>query len=184
MEHIPELATKARRNLGKDPELARLMEEGECRCLTMVGCGLGTAVNVHSAHGSAVPQHPTTPHPPCEGAIELVVGDGRLGWPAGAPYDAIHVGAAAPRLPKELAEQLAPGGRMVVPTGPEGGMQARRGPRAGRGTRRGGALRPAQRGQRSTARASRCCSSRPGVWTARMLPRPLPPPPSAVAGGG
>ena len=41
--------------------------------------------------------------------VEVVCGDGRLGWPAGAPYDAIHVGAAAASLPRELVEQLAPG---------------------------------------------------------------------------
>jgi protein-L-isoaspartate(D-aspartate) O-methyltransferase len=47
--------------------------------------------------------------------VEVVVGDGSLGYPQGAPYDAIAVGAAAPRVPRALAGQLAPGGRLVVP---------------------------------------------------------------------
>jgi len=47
--------------------------------------------------------------------VEVVIGDGSLGLPERAPYDAIAVGAAAPRLPLALARQLKEGGRLVVP---------------------------------------------------------------------
>lgn len=53
-------------------------------------------------------------HPPL---IEMHAGDGREGWPASAPYDAIHVGAAAYPVPKPLVEQLASPGRMFIPVG-------------------------------------------------------------------
>ncbi len=49
--------------------------------------------------------------------IEVVHGDGSLGHPAGAPYDAISVAAAARSVPPPLLEQLAPGGRLVIPVG-------------------------------------------------------------------
>jgi len=49
--------------------------------------------------------------------IALVAGDGSVGLPQAAPYDAIIVSAAAPRVPAALVEQLAIGGRMVVPVG-------------------------------------------------------------------
>jgi protein-L-isoaspartate(D-aspartate) O-methyltransferase len=47
--------------------------------------------------------------------VEVVEGDGSLGVRERAPFDAIAVGAAAPRLPLELARQLVEGGRLVVP---------------------------------------------------------------------
>jgi len=45
------------------------------------------------------------------------VGDGAQGWPEEAPFDRILVAAAAPEVPPALREQLAPGGRMVLPVG-------------------------------------------------------------------
>jgi len=50
-------------------------------------------------------------------SVEVKVGDGSLGDPDGAPWPRIVVGAAAPEVPKPLADQLADGGRLVVPVG-------------------------------------------------------------------
>lgn len=49
--------------------------------------------------------------------IHYRVGDGSEGWPEEAPFDAIIVTAAAPRMPAVLEDQLAQGGRMIVPVG-------------------------------------------------------------------
>lgn len=49
--------------------------------------------------------------------VHVVTGDGSLGWPRGAPYDAIIVAAGAPDVPEELVAQLADGGRLVIPVG-------------------------------------------------------------------
>jgi protein-L-isoaspartate(D-aspartate) O-methyltransferase len=47
--------------------------------------------------------------------VEVVVGDGSRGYPAGAPYDAIAVHAATPEAPHSLLAELGPDGRLVVP---------------------------------------------------------------------
>jgi protein-L-isoaspartate(D-aspartate) O-methyltransferase len=49
--------------------------------------------------------------------VVVVTGDGSLGWPEAAPYDAICVSAAAPGIPPALVAQLAPSGRLVIPSG-------------------------------------------------------------------
>ena len=49
--------------------------------------------------------------------VSFLLGDGSVGWRDYAPYDAILVGAAAPEVPRPLVEQLADGGRMLIPLG-------------------------------------------------------------------
>jgi protein-L-isoaspartate(D-aspartate) O-methyltransferase len=55
--------------------------------------------------------------------IRVIAGDGTRGFPQLAPYDAIIVSAAAPELPRALVEQLAEGGRMIIPVGWEDSQQ-------------------------------------------------------------
>jgi protein-L-isoaspartate(D-aspartate) O-methyltransferase len=63
--------------------------------------------------------------------VRIVVGDGTAGWPAEAPYDAIIVTAAAPEVPEPLKQQLADGGRLLVPVGPRWTQQLTRVRRVG-----------------------------------------------------
>ena len=55
--------------------------------------------------------------------VEVLHGDGSLGWPEHAPYDSIIVTAGGPHVPRQLREQLTVGGRMVIPVGPDPRLQ-------------------------------------------------------------
>jgi protein-L-isoaspartate(D-aspartate) O-methyltransferase len=56
-------------------------------------------------------------------SVEVVTGDGTLGWPGAAPYLAIIAAASGPRVPEAWLDQLAVGGRIVTPLGPPRGAQ-------------------------------------------------------------
>jgi protein-L-isoaspartate(D-aspartate) O-methyltransferase len=57
------------------------------------------------------------------GAVEVRLGDGSVGVPERAPFDGIAVAAAAPAVPQALYDQLAPGGRLVLPRGGRRGQE-------------------------------------------------------------
>jgi len=67
--------------------------------------------------------------------VDVRVGDGSLGLPEWAPFDAIAVAAAAPSVPAPLYDQLAPGGRLVVPCGSRWGQELRLVVKTDRGAR-------------------------------------------------
>ena len=81
--------------------------------------------------------------------VEVRVGDGSLGAPDRAPFQAIAVAAAAPAVPETLAGQLAEGGRLVLPRGSRSSQRLLLVVRTSRGPRRAcfaaGPLRPARR---------------------------------------
>jgi protein-L-isoaspartate(D-aspartate) O-methyltransferase len=55
--------------------------------------------------------------------VHVLHGDGTLGWPEHAPFDAIAVAAGSPEVPRALLEQLTIGGRLVIPVGPDQSTQ-------------------------------------------------------------
>jgi len=89
-----------------------------------VGTGSGYQAAVMAASGATVVSVERVPELAADADerlrrlgfdVTVVVGDGSLGVAGHGPFDAIAVGAAAPRLPVALARQLAEGGRLVVP---------------------------------------------------------------------
>jgi protein-L-isoaspartate(D-aspartate) O-methyltransferase len=67
--------------------------------------------------------------------VSVLLGDGTLGWSAYAPYDAIVVAAGGPEIPTPLVEQLALGGRLLIPVGDRGTQTLRLIERAAEGVR-------------------------------------------------
>jgi protein-L-isoaspartate(D-aspartate) O-methyltransferase len=103
-------------------EAARLAPQDR---MLEIGAGSGYASALAAqlvAHVDAIERHPRLVELARErlarlgcSNVDLHVGDGSAGWPARAPYDAIVVAAAGPRVPAPLREQLASGGRLVMP---------------------------------------------------------------------
>jgi protein-L-isoaspartate(D-aspartate) O-methyltransferase len=56
-------------------------------------------------------------------SVRVHHGDGLEGFAESAPYDRIIVTAAAPEVPKDLLDQLADGGKLIMPRGPKGSLQ-------------------------------------------------------------
>jgi len=109
------------------------IEPGPQDCVLEIGTGSGYAAAVLSrvvGHVYTVERHEAL----AEQArrrfrdlgyrnVEVLHGDGSLGWPEHAPYDGIIVTAGGPHVPRQLRDQLAVGGRMVIPVGPDPRLQ-------------------------------------------------------------
>ncbi|RLB53611.1 MAG: protein-L-isoaspartate O-methyltransferase [Deltaproteobacteria bacterium] len=95
------------------------------------GSGYATAVMSHLADAVyAIERHELLAHNAGVrlrnlgyGNVQIRHGDGTLGWAEHAPYDAIAVAAGGPDVPRSLLQQLAVGGRLVMPVGPDERVQ-------------------------------------------------------------
>lgn len=98
IEHVPELVAFSKRNLDADAETRKLVA---ARAITIVVGHDDGARRLLAARGDHA-QPPPRPRP----AAAAQEGDGRLGFPSAAPFDAIHVGAAAPTIPQVSAARV------------------------------------------------------------------------------
>jgi protein-L-isoaspartate(D-aspartate) O-methyltransferase len=107
------------------------LEDGDRVFEIGTGCGYAAAVLGRIASEVwTIERHPQLAHQAHDLLVELgydnvhvLVGDGTTGYPEAAPYDAIVAAAAGPRVPDALLDQLAEGGRLVMPVGGSGAQQ-------------------------------------------------------------
>jgi len=109
--------------------MAEALELGPADKVLEIGAGSGYAAAVLSRIARevwAIERHESLAHqarPRMErlgySNVHILHGDGTLGWPEQAPFDAIAVAAGGPEVPPALLDQLAVGGRLVIPIGPD-----------------------------------------------------------------
>jgi len=105
--------------LGHVDPPCRVLEVGtgsgyQAAVLAEMGCEVYT-IEILAGHGRWA--HERLERAGYADRVHTRIGDGYRGWPEAAPFDAVLVTAAAPRIPEPLVEQLREGGRLVIPVG-------------------------------------------------------------------